>query len=80
MKFIRATVVAALFTIVLSQPGFAKNATTASKMSGTDAVFGSTGKCHGGQCPVSKAASHSRRSTVETKHADHRACRTHRPG
>jgi len=81
MKIIQATVAMLLLTTVLPQPGFAKNATAASKMSGTDAIFGSTSKCHAGRCHVRKTASSQKRQhAIVTKHAAHGAHAMRRPG
>ena len=72
MKVFATSLVIVMLTIAVSQPSLARNATAASKMSGTDAVFGSTGKCHAGWCPARKAASihHGRHAVAShTRHS-----------
>jgi hypothetical protein len=58
MAHFAALIVAALLTIPAPAPSYGKAPTAGSQMSGTDLVFGSTGKCHAGKCPVKKKPMH----------------------
>lgn len=53
-----ALIVVALLVIHAPTLSYGKAPTAGSQMSGTDLVFGSTGKCHAGKCPVKKKPMH----------------------
>ena len=70
MKIFPGIAVIALSAAVMTQPSFAKSATAGSKMSGSDAIFGTTGKCHEGRCSMKKATANEDRRVKHVAHTN----------